>query len=187
MDVLLARADAIIAPAVKYFEDAIEGKRGAQLARMKVARIFNPLHVKSLGSSLLATDIDALSIFRFSKHPELAPEIEAMKSELSTYLNLVKDIKPLTQRRDAKTKKDTFDLQVWWCEAASKIPSWATVLTNSPCLPTRPTPSRRSAASPSSTTPLTTTSRAQTPTTSSSRSRSSITRVAAAVRELSAA
>lgn len=136
MDVLLARADAIIAPAVKYFEDAIEGKRGAQLARMKVARIFNPLHVKSLGSSLLATDIDALSIFRFSKHPELAPEIEAMKSELSTYLNLVKDIKPLTQRRDAKTKKDTFDLQVWWCEAASKIPSWATVLravlTNSP-------------------------------------------------------
>ena len=37
---------------------------------------------------------------------------------------------------DAKTKKDTFDLQVWWCEAASKIPSWATmlraVLTNSP-------------------------------------------------------
>ena len=114
----------------------MEGKRGAQLKRMKVARIFNPLYVKSLGSPLLATDIDELSIFRFSKHTELAPQIEAMKSELSAYLDLLKDIKPLEQRRHAKTKKDLFDLQVWWREAASKIPAWAVVLravlTNSP-------------------------------------------------------
>ena len=40
-------------------------------------------------------------------------------------LNLVEDIKPIEQRRDPKTKKDQFDLQVWWREAAAKVPSWA--------------------------------------------------------------
>ena len=44
--------------------------------------------------------------------------------------------KPLEQRRDSKTKKDTFDLQLWWREATAKVPSWAyvlrAVLTNSP-------------------------------------------------------
>ena len=59
-----------------------------------------------------------------------------MKAELDTYLNLIKDIKPLEQRRDSKTKKDTFDLQLWWREATAKVPSWAYVLramlTNSP-------------------------------------------------------
>ena len=34
-------------------------------------------------------------------------------------------IKPIEQRRDPKTKKDQFDLQVWWREAAAKVPSWA--------------------------------------------------------------
>ena len=51
-------------------------------------------------------------------------------------LNLVEDIKPIEQRRDPKTKKDQFDLRVWWREAAAKVPSWAyvlrAVLTNSP-------------------------------------------------------
>ena len=46
--------------------------------------VFNPLHVKSLGSPLLASDIAELSIFRFSKHPELTPKIEAMKGPPST-------------------------------------------------------------------------------------------------------
>ena len=46
--------------------------------------VFNPLHVKSLGSPLLASAIAELSIFRFSKHPELAPKIEAMKGPPST-------------------------------------------------------------------------------------------------------
>jgi hypothetical protein len=103
---------------------------------MKVARIFNPLHVKGLGSPLCVSDIEELSIFRFHTHPKLAPQIEKMKAELSTYLNLVKDIKPMEQRLDAKTKKDTFDLQAWWREAAAKVLSWAyvlrAVLTNSP-------------------------------------------------------
>ena len=38
--------------------------------------------------------------------------------------------------RHSKTKKDTFDLQLWWREATAKVPSWAyvlrAVLTNSP-------------------------------------------------------
>ena len=62
-------------PAVKYFTETMEGKRGAQLQRMKVARIFNPLHVRGLGTPLTASDVDALEAFRFSKHPKLEPMI----------------------------------------------------------------------------------------------------------------
>ena len=103
-----------------------------------------------------------LSIFRFSKHPELAPKIEAMKGPPSTYLDLIADIKPLEQRRNAKTKKDTFDLHLWWRE----ILAWGAL-----CSPTRPREfrSRPSAASPSSTTRSTTIRLARAPTTLSTR------------------
>ena len=99
------------------------------------AHRFNPLHVLSIGSPLTEVDIDALSCFRFSTHPKLKPAIEKMKSELPTYLSLVKDIKPLSERKDEKGK-DTFDLGTWWRGNSSKVPSWAyvlrAVLTNSP-------------------------------------------------------
>ena len=61
----------------------------------------------ALGSPLLETDIDQLSIFRFYSHPELAPKIEAMKGELTTYLDLIADIKPLEQRRKTPRRKRT--------------------------------------------------------------------------------
>ena len=58
---------------------------------------------------------------------------------LPTYLNLLKDIKPLSERKDAKGK-DTFDLGKWWCNNSDKVPSWAhvlrAVLTNCATLPT---------------------------------------------------
>ena len=37
--------DTIVAPAIYYWKETIEGKKGAQLSRMKAVRIFNPLHV----------------------------------------------------------------------------------------------------------------------------------------------
>jgi hypothetical protein len=60
-------------------------------------------------------DTDALSLFRFSKHPKLAPKILEMKSEMIKYNALVKSIKPAAERVDAKGK-DTFDLGSWWRE-----------------------------------------------------------------------
>ena len=81
LDVLVARAKAVVSPAAAYFETAMEGKRGGQLQRMKAARIFNPLHVLSVGM-VTEHDIDALSLFRFSKHPLVGPRIEAGCSSL---------------------------------------------------------------------------------------------------------
>ena len=41
------------------------------------------------------------------------PHIDGMKSEIINYQALVKSIKPLDQRKDAKGK-DTFVLSDWW-------------------------------------------------------------------------
>ena len=72
--VLIARAEAVVAPAAKYFETSLQGKRGGQLARMKAVRFFNPLHVLANGE-VTEADIDGLSLFRFSEHPKLKPKI----------------------------------------------------------------------------------------------------------------
>ena len=45
-----------------YWKQAIEGKKGAQLERMKAVHIFNPLHV--LGNKISESDIDGLKIFK---------------------------------------------------------------------------------------------------------------------------
>ena len=74
-NVLLARAKAVASPAAEYFHKSVEGKRGAQLARMRAARLFNPLHVLSSGA-VTEADIDALELFRFSKHAKIAPKIQ---------------------------------------------------------------------------------------------------------------
>ena len=88
-NVLLARAKAVASPAAEYFEKSVEGKRGAQLARMKAARLFNPLHVLSSGA-VTEVDIDALGLFRFSKHAKIAPKIQVgpilQHSSLPTHL-----------------------------------------------------------------------------------------------------
>ena len=59
----------------------MEGKRGGQLARMKAVRFFNPLHVLASGE-VTEADIDGLLIFRFSKHPKLAPKIKVCRRRL---------------------------------------------------------------------------------------------------------
>ena len=85
------------------------------MARLKVARIFNPLHV--LGYQISVADIDSLKILRLTRteHPLIMPHIDGMKSEIRVikYQALVKSIKPLDQRKDAKGK-DTFVLSDWW-------------------------------------------------------------------------
>ena len=57
-------------------------------------------------------DIDSLKIFRLSEHPMITPHIESRKSELIKYHALVKSIKPLDQRKDAKGR-DAFALSDW--------------------------------------------------------------------------
>ena len=122
---LLARAAAIVSPAAKYFETAMEGKRGGQLARMKVARLFNPLHVLTSGE-VTEADVDALGLFRMAKHSLIAPKLEEMKSELVKYNNIVKSIKPREER--LKDGKDTFSLLHFWRANEGEVPAFAYVL-----------------------------------------------------------
>ena len=72
--------------------------RKAEVARFKVASIFNPLHV--LGNPISVPDIDSLKTFSLSEHPLrlIRPHIEGMKSELIKYHTLVKSFKPLDQK-----------------------------------------------------------------------------------------
>ena len=76
--VLIARAEAVVSPAAKYFETSLQGKRGGQLAWMKSVRFFNPLHVLSNGD-VTEADIDGISLFRFSEHPKLKPKIQVRR------------------------------------------------------------------------------------------------------------
>jgi hypothetical protein len=126
--VLIARAEAVVSPAAKYFETTMEGKRGGQLARMKAVRFFNPAFVLTYGA-VTEADIDGLTLFRFAKHPRLAPKIIEMKGELIAYNALVKALKPKAERLDAKGK-DSFSLLSFWREneEGSGIDAFAFVL-----------------------------------------------------------
>ena len=90
----------------------------------------------------VVADIDSLQIFRLTEHPLIMPHIEGMKSEIIKYHTLVKSIKPLDQRKDAKGK-DTFVLSDWWRCNSGELPHFAfvlrAVLTNAPnsCPPER--------------------------------------------------
>ena len=83
-----------------------------------------------------------LEIFQTEQDPLIRPHIEGMKSELIKYHALVKSIKPLDQRKDAKDK-DTFVLSDWWRCNSGELPHFAfvlrAVLTNAPnsCLSER--------------------------------------------------
>ena len=105
-EVVKAYAHTIVAPAIDYWKRTIEGKKGDQLERMKVVRIFNPLHV--LGNKISEHDIDGLKIFRFYEHPEIRPQIEVMKTEVMKYQTLAGSIKSFEERKDIN-RKDTFD------------------------------------------------------------------------------
>ena len=57
----------VVAPAIDYWKVTMDIKKGAEVARFKVARIFNPLHV--LGNQFSVADIDNLKFFRVSEYP----------------------------------------------------------------------------------------------------------------------
>ena len=124
MTVVKAYARTVVAPAIDYWRTTIDTKKGAEVARLKVARIFNPLHV--LGYQISVADIDSLKILRLTRteHPLIMPHIDGMKSEIIKYQALVKSIKPpsLDQRKDAKGK-DTFVLSDWWRCNSGAVPS----------------------------------------------------------------
>ena len=86
------------------------------------ASIFNPLHV--LGYQISFADIDSFKILRLTEHPLIMPHIDGMKSEIIKYQALVKSIKPLDQRKDAKGK-DTFVLSDWWRCNSGDLPHFA--------------------------------------------------------------
>ena len=89
-------------------------------------RIVNPLHVP--GNRISVSDIDGLKIFKLyehpeiwketiegkkgAQHPEIRPQIEAMKTQVIEYQALAASIKPFEERKDSKGK-DTFDLSGW--------------------------------------------------------------------------
>ena len=77
---------------------------------MKAVRIFNPLHF--LGNGISVSDIDGLKISKLYEHPEIRPQIEAMKTEVMKYQTLAASIKSFEERKDNK-RKDTFDLSDW--------------------------------------------------------------------------
>jgi len=137
-EVVKAYAHSIVAPAIDYWKQTIEGKKGDQLERMKTVRIFNPLHV--LGNKISESDIDGLKIFKF--HPDIRAEIQVMKTEVMKYQALAGSIKSFEERKDSKGK-DTFDLPDWWKSNCATLPGFAyvlrAVLTNSPnsCPPER--------------------------------------------------
>jgi hypothetical protein len=86
--------------------------------------------------------LGGLKNFRLTEHPLIIPHIDGMKSEIIKYQALVKSIKPLDQRKDAKGK-DTFVLSDWWRCNSGELPHFAfvlrAVLTNAPnsCPPER--------------------------------------------------
>ena len=76
-------AHTIVVPEMDYWKQTIEGKKGDQLERMKVVRIFNPLHV--LGNKISESDIDGFKKFKFYDHPEKKGRMVRGRT-LSTYL-----------------------------------------------------------------------------------------------------
>jgi hypothetical protein len=136
MDVVKAYAHTIVAPAIDYWIKTIDIKKGDEVARLKTARIFNPLHV--VVNKISVDDIDNLKLFKLSEHPQIGPHIEDMKSEINKYHALVQSIKSLDERKDVKGK-DTFSLPEWWRCNSGSLPHFSFVLrallTNAQLLP----------------------------------------------------
>ena len=142
LEVVKARAKAVIAPALAYFSDKILVKRRLQLDRMRCAQIFDPLHAQA--HVVTASDVEALKCFKFSKRADLALKIQAMKAEITKYNALVSQIKPQPQRMEQRRggeAVDTWDIEAWWRGNRHELPAFAAVLravlTHSPnsCVP----------------------------------------------------
>ena len=99
-EVVKAYVHTSVAPAMDYWKETIEVKKGAQLGRMKAVRIFNPLYI--LGNKISVSDIDGLKIFKLRDHPEIRPQIEVMKTEVMKYQALADSIKSFVQRKDSQ-------------------------------------------------------------------------------------
>jgi hypothetical protein len=118
-EVVKAYPHSILAPAIDYWKQTIEVKKGDQLERMKAVRIFNPMHV--LGNKISESDIDGLKIFKFYDHREIRAEIQVMKTEVMKYQALAGSIKSFEERKDIKGK-DTFALSDWWKSNCATLP-----------------------------------------------------------------
>ena len=125
MDVVKAYAHTVVAPAIDYWIKTIDIKKGDEVARLKTARIFNPLHV--VVNKISVDDIDNLKLFKLSEHPQIGPHIQDMKSEINKYHALVQSIKSLDERKDVKGK-DTFSLPEWWRCNSGSLPHFSFVL-----------------------------------------------------------
>ena len=76
-DFLKARACAMVAPACAYYVETLLPVRSSMVQRMDAASaVFDCLRVK--GNPLTKAQVEALSIFKFSKHPSLAPHLRGM-------------------------------------------------------------------------------------------------------------
>jgi hypothetical protein len=75
-----------VAPAIDYWIKTIDITKGDELARLKVARIFNPLHV--VVNKISVADIDNLKVFKLSEHPQIGSHIQGMKSEIDKLTSL---------------------------------------------------------------------------------------------------
>lgn len=143
VEVLYARAEAIVGPANHYYSDRFHVQRRAQMSRMRVARIFDPLYAQA--NKVTLTHVEQLSQFQLATHPDIAPHIAKLESELHKYNAVVAGIPPLSERQEGSHGKviDTFNFQEWWCSVKKDVPSFfqvcRAVLTHSPnsCPPER--------------------------------------------------
>ena len=131
-EVVKSYVHTIVDPAVDYWKQTLEDKKGNQLEWMKTVCIFNPIHV--LDNKISESDIDGLKIFKFYWHHDIRAQIEVMKTELMWYQSLTDSIKSLEERKDIKGK-DIFDLSDWWKSNCVTLPGFVyvfrVVLTNS--------------------------------------------------------
>ena len=122
MEVVKAYPHTIVAPATDYWNKTIETKKGKQMARLKAARIFNPLHV--MGINISVAEFDNLNLLKLSEHPQIGPHIEGMNSEINKYHDIVQSIKSLDERKDVKGN-DTFSLPGWWRCNSGALPHFS--------------------------------------------------------------
>ena len=122
VNVLKAYAMSIVGGGRAYFEGTLLVKRANQINRMKIARIFNVLHV--VGSPVTSADVEQLVVFKFVKNSMMG-ELPELVKEIPKYAALVNDIKPLDERLDKKGK-DTFSHEDFWyaAEQSKEIPTW---------------------------------------------------------------
>ena len=103
------------------------------MERMKIARMFNPLHVK--GEPVTPAMLDKLSKFRIHSHPLIRNKLREMSSEMQLYNSLAEAIPAKAERLDNKDQ-DTFCLTNWWSSNSDKLPAFSfvlrAVLANSP-------------------------------------------------------